>query len=828
MQEGIELIQLNLEDQKKWLVDDDSTVLSKNPKRTLLVYKMAQFFCTTTNFNKLTEGNQVYEELENKMKNEPREKLSESVFCPPLELINCAGSFLLHSIAQSWIEHISNLKISKFQEIESKKNKKKKKKGKKKKDDTKMAESGFSFKTPGDIMSSDLMESVVTESNLNSAPYGKTIADEDTRCANGSSKSREKGDDQKEIFSTDNVGDLCEISIDTGANVLKKEASMPNSQPQNKPSSAARKAEFKREKRKALKRKQRTEGSKLKKLVMVVESNSSSFGSCSPLEKASCLSVAGSGVLLDYEDQSARLKKLQGAGNLIQIQRHTFFDEEEIPQVKDRSASLFLVNTQTMIVESRCCSLDFKRKMRPLLQYGMVLEKNLNESKKQGISPLNKEKSKKTKKETNLYQSKQVPKVTDSKKSVKESAQIDSASIKAVKPQVLGISRCVFEERQRMKQANYTTFQAMDLRTNYKRISKQSQNAGSNYEIYEAKGNYRRRGTQSTVTDKSSYGQRPAKERKSTLERAENTSLLSGITSQDLERSAQGTPLANASRLNDQLLLSESLNLQNFYESSPQAYENFQVMGGEDLFMPQYHFNSPFLNPIKEEEKPGLFKVPEQVLQLPSIAYLGVQARAFVEEMKNYSDSLEDVRRICKERIELVVQVSFMGAEQLEVKTYGSWDTGLSIPGSDIDLLISTPGVDKEVAIKMLETLEENLKDFKWSKQLKNILSAQIPVLKIKVDAGETLTKELFPIDVVSDGFLERNNKLANSPNQDRADLLLSVDVIVETSDNSALKTTRYVVESCQKWPELRGLVLLMKYFLARRNLTNPYSGTFV
>jgi hypothetical protein len=827
LQEGIELVELHIEEQTKWLADEDTQILAKNPKRTLLVYKMAHLFCSTTNFNKLNEGNQVYEEAEYKMRNEPRERLSEAVFCPPLDMINCIGTFALHSIAQAWIDIISNLKIVKFQEVESKQNKKKKKKVKRKKADNNLVESALESLTPGDRLSADLMESVVTESNLYSAPYGKTIADEDTRCANGSSKSREKREVHKEIFSLDNAGDMHEVSIDTGANPLKKEASMPTSQSQAKQSPSARKAEFKREKRKALKRKQRTEGCKLKNLVMVVESNSSSFGSCNPLEKASCLSVAGSGVLLDYEDQSARLKKLQGIGNLIQIQRNTFFDEEEIPQIKDRSASLCLMSHQMFMIEARCSSLGFKRKMRPILQYGMVFEKKPNDPKKQGSSPLNKEKVKKPKKDSNAYQSKHLPKVAESKQSVKESVQADSASIKAVKPQLLGISRCVFEERQRMKQANYSTFQAMDLRTNYKRISKQSQNPGSNHEIFEAKGSYRRRGTQSTVTDKSSYGQRPTKERKVAMDRADNTSLLSGITSQDHDRSVIGNSLAGNSRMTDQLLLSESLNLPNYYESSPQSFENYQLLTSEDVYMPQYHFAPPYLAPPTDAEPPNVARVPAELLQQPAVAYLDAQARAFVDAMKRYSDSREDVRRVCKERIELVVQVSFMGAEMLEVKTYGSWDTGLSIPGSDIDLLISTPGVDKEVAIKMLETLEENLKDFSWTKKLRNILSAQIPVLKIKVDAGETLTKELFPIDAVSEAFLERNNRLTNPKERENTNLLLSVDIIVEASDNSALKTTRYVVDSCQKWPELRGLVLLMKYFLARKNLTNPYTGSF-
>lgn len=825
LQEGIGLAKLNIDEQRAWLLDEESFLQAKNPKRTMLIYKMALSFCSNTNFSKLHEGNVVFEEIEHKLRFEPKEKLAEQVLCPPLDSIACVRSFALHSIAQAWIDLISNLKIAKFQELESKKNKKKKKKSKKKKAGSEFIDLPAETVTPGEKLSSELRDSVGAESQPKSVPYGKTIADEDTRCANGSSRSQEQREMQKEIFSTENLRFCQDIMANSGVLALQKEVSGSGNNNLSKQTSAARKAEFKREKRKALKRKQRTEGTKLKKVVMVVESRSSSFGSCNPLEKASCLSVAGSGVLLDYDDQSVRQKKLQGTSNLIQVQRLTFFDEEEAPQVKDRSASHCAINNQTCIVDERSSSLGLAPKMRPILQYGMVVEKKPSEAKKQVSTAIHSENPKKLNNDSEVYQAKHQPKAAESKQSLKGSVHIDAASAKAVKPQTLAISRCVYEERQRMKQANYTTFQAIDMRANYKRVSKQSQNHGNNYEVFENKPSYRRRGTQSTVTDKSSYGQRPTKERKGVTERCENSSLMSGITSQDHDRSGNGNAISVNSRINDQLLLSESLNLPNFYENGSHMFENYQLLGGDDIFIPQFHYGSTFLNPVREEEKPSLITVPDAVLEHPTIEYLNHHARDFVRSMKQQSDALEEVRRICKERIELVAKVSFMGADQLEVKTYGSWDTGLSIPDSDIDLLISTPGVDKEVAIKMLETLEENLKDFGWTKQLRNILSAQIPVLKIKVDAGETLTKELFPSDTVSDCFLERNNRLVASSAIDRHKLLLSVDIIVETPDNSALKTTRYVVESCERWPELRGLVLLLKYFLSNKNLTNPYTG---
>lgn len=828
MQEGIALAETTIEEQRTWLAEQEAVGQTKNPKRNYLTFKMAHLFSSTSNCAKLNEGNSVFEEIEHRMKSESREKLVDSILCPPLEQLSCIQTFALHSISQAWIDLISNLKIAKFQELESKKNKKKKKKSKKKKTGDELPDNAKDTATQGDKLSSEPTESAINESHLHSAPYGKTIADEDTRCANGSSKSLDRRDINKEIFSLDNAGGQKDPSDYMGLQPLKKEISMPGANPNAKQSSAARKAEFKREKRKALKKKQKNEGTKLKKLVMVVESSSSSFGSCSPLEKASCLSVAGSGVLLDYEDQSLRQKKLQWTGNLIQMQRQTFFDEEEVPQVKDRSASQCLESHPSHVADERSSSLGYNRKVRPILQYGMVIDKQNTDTKKDEAIPLSTETQKKPKKKGSAYKPNQHPKALEGKHSAKDTVHVDTASVKAIKPQkahALGVTRCVFEERQRMKQANYSTFQAIDMRTNYKRISKQSQNMGSTTENLDSKQNYRRRGTQSTVTDKSSYGQRQTKDRKGVMEKAENSSLLSGITGQDAERLSNSNQLTPNTRMNDQLLLSESLNLASFYDNTPQIYDGFSLLPSDDIFMPQFHFGSPYLSPSREEDKIGLITIPDIVLHHPTVMYLDKHSRDFVVSMKLHSDALEEMRRICKERIELVAKVSFMGTDQLEVKTYGSWDTGLSIPGSDIDLLISTPGVDKEVAIKMLETLEENLRDFRWTKHLKNISSAQIPVLKIKVDAGEPLTKELFPSDVISEAFLERNNVLALAKHQSRSPLLLSVDVIVETPENNALKTTTYVVESCKKWPELRDLVLLMKFFLARKGLTNPYTG---
>lgn len=172
--------------------------------------------------------------------------------------------------------------------------------------------------------------------------------------------------------------------------------------------------------------------------------------------------------------------------------------------------------------------------------------------------------------------------------------------------------------------------------------------------------------------------------------------------------------------------MTETLNLPNFMDNTGMSLDAIQRAFEEEFYNRPYNIQLPFMcQAIQQHE--GLLKVVEvekSLLQDPTIKYLESEARVFVKSMLQHSESIEQVRRICRDRLEIVTKVSFMGTDDLLLKTYGSWENGLSIPGSDIDLLVSTPGLDKELAIRMLETLEENLREFSWVSSVRNISSA--------------------------------------------------------------------------------------------------------
>ena len=823
LKEGIEMAGKTFEQQSQWYTEESGGKIAKNPSRQRLMFKMSVHCCPSGGFEKLSEKEQGMAEIVHHIKTEPKERLIESMLCPTLEQFGTATSLVLHAVGQDWIELLSNLKISKFQECESNKAKKKKKKVRRKKIHAEIVEPVEGEMQDAEKESLELVASNNGDSlPLSTAPYGKTIADEDTRCANGSCHSTEKPEVNKDLFSVDNMANLQDSH--RALTDLKPEISAP--QPKNlikKKIAALRKEELKREKKK-MKRKQQKEAAKLKKVLVIIQSESSSFGSCSPLEKASCLSVAGSGVILNFESQIVREPIFNSTGNLILKQRQCFFDDEDAPEVNNRSTSLCTAGFATFEPSPRPFSFDSKRKYGQMTQYGLMrteVKAEIQMAKRPLVDKVNLLRSKTG--VTDLSDKKKPLKLPPKQTDSALSKQVEMASNTAVTPQVLGITKCVYEERHRMRQANYNITAGAELRSGFRRVSRQNHNSSSFNDIYEQKSGRPRRVPPSVATDKPSHHHKNRGERRF-ADKGENHSLSGTAASNEQDIFSIPNRLKGQMQQN-QLLLKESLNLPHFIEGAGMGIDLFQRHADEEYYGSSYNMGMPYLCPVQEEDKSGIVVVPDCVLDNPTVVYLESEARRFVHTMEKQSEELEVVRRICKERIELVAKVSFMGTDDLTVKTYGSWDTGLSIPGSDIDLMISTPGVDKDVALQMLETLGDNLRDFGWTAAIKNISSAQIPVLKVKVNPCARFTSDSFPDGLVCSQFLAQTNQLASAKKTTDDNKLLSVDIIIETADISALQTTQYVVDSCARWSELRGLVLMLKYFLSKRGLTNPYTG---
>lgn len=71
----------------------------------------------------------------------------------------------------------------------------------------------------------------------------------------------------------------------------------------------------------------------------------------------------------------------------------------------------------------------------------------------------------------------------------------------------------------------------------------------------------------------------------------------------------------------------------------------------------------------------------------------------------------------------------------LQVKSYGSHETGLLTPFSDMDLLVQgCLAAEREQVVRMLETLDYNLSLCKFVISARPIFTATVPVLKVEAD----------------------------------------------------------------------------------------------
>ena len=121
-----------------------------------------------------------------------------------------------------------------------------------------------------------------------------------------------------------------------------------------------------------------------------------------------------------------------------------------------------------------------------------------------------------------------------------------------------------------------------------------------------------------------------------------------------------------------------------------------------------------------------------------------------------------------------------------EVRAFGSFSTGLSLPDSDIDVMVLVDGYkDTKSLVKKLSL---SLKESGSILEQEEILSAKIPLLKITL-------KENF----------------------------VSVDISFNVIDGC--KAIEPIKELLKKYPQLRPLVLTIKAFLRQRKLNETYKG---
>jgi non-canonical poly(A) RNA polymerase PAPD5/7 len=133
-----------------------------------------------------------------------------------------------------------------------------------------------------------------------------------------------------------------------------------------------------------------------------------------------------------------------------------------------------------------------------------------------------------------------------------------------------------------------------------------------------------------------------------------------------------------------------------------------------------------------------------------------------------------------------------------ECYIYGSFATGLSLPWSDIDVVIKPSNFapnysNSSYAINLLlESVEANIKKKGWVEETKAIKNTSVPVLKI------TCKKEY---------------------------LFKKVDISIQDGRHNGLKCVDLVKEYLVTYSQLRPLVLALKYLLCILNFNDTYQG---
>lgn len=181
--------------------------------------------------------------------------------------------------------------------------------------------------------------------------------------------------------------------------------------------------------------------------------------------------------------------------------------------------------------------------------------------------------------------------------------------------------------------------------------------------------------------------------------------------------------------------------------------------------------------------------------------------RELADQLAEFNDSIRQSRQDIIQQIREVVQLSFNNP-QITVEPYGSFETGLLTPFSDVDLAIQgCQHIDKADSIRVLELLEHNLKLSGFVSRTTLILTSSVPLLKIDCEGELRGREQALPA-------------------------VIKVDIIVNVSEElnaetSAFRTTSYIRKSVAFFRTFPVNVLVLKVILNYAGLSNSYTGAF-
>ncbi|BFZ60273.1 Poly(A) polymerase [Saitoella coloradoensis] len=166
-------------------------------------------------------------------------------------------------------------------------------------------------------------------------------------------------------------------------------------------------------------------------------------------------------------------------------------------------------------------------------------------------------------------------------------------------------------------------------------------------------------------------------------------------------------------------------------------------------------------------------------------------ARILHREILDFVDYLgptpeeHELRHLVVERIRAVVKKTW---PQTEVRVFGSYDTRLYLPTSDIDLVVLSTGSVVYEKKSHLYQLSQALTRAGIAQKMQVIAGASVPIIKF-------------------------------------VDTLTQISVDVSFNKPSGLIGAQVIKGYCQSMPALRPLVLVIKWLLQQRDLNEVYTG---
>lgn len=148
------------------------------------------------------------------------------------------------------------------------------------------------------------------------------------------------------------------------------------------------------------------------------------------------------------------------------------------------------------------------------------------------------------------------------------------------------------------------------------------------------------------------------------------------------------------------------------------------------------------------------------------------------------------------------------------VDLFGSLATGVTLPNSDIDILL-TPFPGMQLHEEFLSDLGEELSTMGWVTSCNPILSAKIPVIKLIIDPFVTYDNPLSQF------------KFCSHEEQLKLPFLIKFDLTLNTAgaNNTGFLSTTYMQTTFSFRPRLREALIVLKHLLEGAALNESYKG---